>query len=237
MTRHLAIALALAALVVLCDRFLDRPAAAWAHALAPGVVAAFQAVSLLGRSPPYLAGLAVLAPTLHFGLRRPLAARRALYALAVVALAGQVSRLGKWVAGRWRPAGLLAQPPRYGFDWFEIGHEHTSFPSGHTTTVFALACALTLLYPRRRLVVAGWAAAALVGASRVVVGAHFPGDVLAGAWLGTVVALGVFRLRWFRDLQAVAAPPIGDRECAPHRSTPLRKGYVVVIVDGSTKSR
>ncbi|GBE15964.1 putative undecaprenyl-diphosphatase YbjG [bacterium BMS3Abin14] len=65
-----------------------------------------------------------------------------------------------------------------------------SMPSGHTTAAFALAFSLRKAVPR------GWYAGALVSAaavavSRVYVGAHFPVDVMAGAfvgWLGSRAA-------------------------------------------------
>lgn len=59
-----------------------------------------------------------------------------------------------------------------------------SFPSGHTTAIFALAVALIGLYGRRMrfmLLLAG-----LVGLSRIYCGAHFPSDVLAGAIIGSL---------------------------------------------------
>lgn len=68
-----------------------------------------------------------------------------------------------------------------------------SFPSGHTTAIFTLAGLLVLgqLHNRSaRLAVIVFAV--LVGLSRIVVGAHWPQDVLAGAlggWLSAWLAL------------------------------------------------
>jgi membrane-associated phospholipid phosphatase len=59
-----------------------------------------------------------------------------------------------------------------------------SFPSGHAAGAAAVARALTRVYPQTGAAVLG--VAALVGASRVMKGAHYPGDVLAGALVGLV---------------------------------------------------
>lgn len=67
-----------------------------------------------------------------------------------------------------------------------------SFPSDHASAAFGIAVAVLLIDP-----VAGAAfllLAALIGAGRVVVGEHYPGDVLAGAAVGTLCALVVVRL-------------------------------------------
>jgi membrane-associated phospholipid phosphatase len=66
----------------------------------------------------------------------------------------------------------------------------TSFPSGHTTTSFALAVFLAWCLSSRgqdyRSLGTGIIAwALLVGLARIYVGVHFPTDVLAGAALGT----------------------------------------------------
>lgn len=60
-----------------------------------------------------------------------------------------------------------------------------SFPSGHAMNGFALAGVLTLQYPvlGPALVVL----AASIGASRVVMGLHYPSDVAAGALLGLAI--------------------------------------------------
>lgn len=65
-----------------------------------------------------------------------------------------------------------------------------SFPSGHTMNAFAIATVLTLCFPSLAPVL-GWLAAS-IGASRVVLGLHFPSDVWAGAALGTFIGVVVF---------------------------------------------
>ena len=61
------------------------------------------------------------------------------------------------------------------------------FPSDHATAAFAIACVLLLRLGPRALPVL--LAAAALAVSRVLVGVHYPGDVLAGALLGTAAAL------------------------------------------------
>lgn len=61
-----------------------------------------------------------------------------------------------------------------------------SFPSDHATMAGAVAAGLFLLNKRLGLIAA--LAALLMAFARVYVGAHYPGDVLAGFALGAVVA-------------------------------------------------
>ena len=67
-----------------------------------------------------------------------------------------------------------------------------SFPSGHTLAGFEAAVSIFLYHK-------GWGSAALllaglIGFSRLYLFVHFPTDVLAGALLGTGIALAVHRL-------------------------------------------
>jgi undecaprenyl-diphosphatase len=60
-----------------------------------------------------------------------------------------------------------------------------SFPSGHTASSFASARVLSTVWPEYRP--AYYALACLVGFSRTYLGAHYPGDVMSGAFAGTVL--------------------------------------------------
>jgi undecaprenyl-diphosphatase len=60
-----------------------------------------------------------------------------------------------------------------------------SFPSGHAATAFLMATLLSERYPRAKEFFYG--AAVLVAVSRLLIGVHYPSDVLAGAFLGWVI--------------------------------------------------
>jgi undecaprenyl-diphosphatase len=62
-----------------------------------------------------------------------------------------------------------------------------SFPSGHTSAAFMMATLLSYYFPLLIIPLYCWAA--LVGCSRVVLGVHFPTDILVGLLLGISVAL------------------------------------------------
>ena len=65
-----------------------------------------------------------------------------------------------------------------------------SFPSGHTAAATMLATLVYLSFGMLALPLMIWAA--MVGASRVILGVHFPGDILAGATLGATLAYWSF---------------------------------------------
>lgn len=61
-----------------------------------------------------------------------------------------------------------------------------SFPSGHTTAAFSLACTLSFHFPLLSWIFIG--TAFIVGFSRVYLGVHYPSDVVVGMIIGTIFA-------------------------------------------------
>ena len=61
-----------------------------------------------------------------------------------------------------------------------------SMPSGHTMATFAGLVMMGMLFPKYKGYT--WTLAIVVGISRVCVGAHWPTDVLFGAFIGMVCA-------------------------------------------------
>ena len=118
--------------------------------------------------------------------------RRAVLGGLALAVAGILDQVVKNLTCRARPSAEGAGAFLSGFPCFPAPYELASFPSGHATTAFALATLLSLWYPRWT---GGFLALAMVvGWSRVVLGSHFPSDVLAGAMLGCTVVLGLSRV-------------------------------------------
>jgi len=106
-----------------------------------------------------------------------------LLAVMVPLVAGE---LVKWMVGRGRP---FVGPDPFTFSHFSGASAYASFPSAHAITSVALAFAVSALWPRLRLPMIVYAV--LIIASRLVLLAHHPSDVTAGALFGLVGAMAV----------------------------------------------
>lgn len=71
----------------------------------------------------------------------------------------------------------------------------TSFPSGHTSSAFTTATALTQVYHKWYVIAPAYLWASSVGYSRMYLGVHYPSDVATGALVGTGTALSMGFLR------------------------------------------
>ncbi len=109
----------------------------------------------------------------------------AVFVLSSVLAASAVAGVLKVLIGRARPVFFEALdmtgffPPS--FEW-----AFNSMPSGHTVATFAGLVMLGLLAPRVKWFT--WTLAIVVGISRVCVGAHWPSDVILGAFIGMAMA-------------------------------------------------
>lgn len=74
------------------------------------------------------------------------------------------------------------------------GTGYSSFPSGHTATIFALATLFSYYFPGKKPAIYLVLVAALTGFSRIYLSQHFPVDVLAGSFLGVIVSVFCYGL-------------------------------------------
>ncbi len=130
--------------------------------------------------------------------------RRVWCAIAITAVSGVSANLLKAAFTRARPytydAAQASTSDVTGWQFLGSGSfwdaSQRSFPSGHTATAWGLAFALSILYPRAAIVFAFLAMLATF--QRLVSGAHFPSDTLAGfgiacLTLGLLLSLPKFR--------------------------------------------
>jgi membrane-associated phospholipid phosphatase len=182
-----------AALVTLCYFFVDRPVAFFVQGQH------FQRIAVLHwlqAWPPLLqTGAPVVLAAL--AVRRAVGPLRrwewtVLAACVSLLVAVQCKDTLKYAFGRSWPDTWIDDNPSllgdgaYGFHPFHGGAAYASFPSGHTTRTVAVLAVFWLAYPAWR-----WACATATGA--VVLGLiglnyHFVGDIIAGGFVGGIVA-------------------------------------------------
>ena len=186
----------------------------------PGLlVSAARAVTDLGAVPLLMIPAVAVAGLLWWRGQRLIVAAAPTIALVV---AGALAAVAKQLVDRPRPAASLRL----------VTETEPSFPSGHTTdtTAFYLTCALILAVfvlrrPLARVAIVGAAGAlaTAVGLSRLVLGVHWPTDVLAGWALGVGVAVTV-----------VTAVFVATRlTTTPSQPGPRRVGQLLAVLNKS----
>lgn len=111
------------------------------------------------------------------------AAQAGKLALLAVLASAVASLILKHLACRSRPY----MPDAGTFHFFPCASAGlASFPSGHVSTIVALAAVLAVAYPTWKAPIIG--TAVLVAFSRIYLGLHFPSDVLAAAFLAFTIS-------------------------------------------------
>ena len=108
------------------------------------------------------------------------------YLILSCLISGVLHHILKILIGRFRPRYLFSQD-LYGFSPLNFDIAMNSFPSGHSQTIFSICMCLSIIYPR--YLTFFLLLAVMVGISRIVLLAHFPSDVIFGAYLGIVTAI------------------------------------------------
>jgi membrane-associated phospholipid phosphatase len=141
-----------------------------------------------------LIAVALAAPAFR-GIQRSLLlglGTRLQFLFLAVAVSNLVTEVLKYSIGRGRPF-VGGEANVFHFSHFAGHPAYYSFPSGHATTAFALAFAVAALWPQARFAMAVYAA--IIAGTRLVLLAHHPSDVVAGALVGIIGAL--FVRYWF----------------------------------------
>ena len=202
--RSLLVPLSCPVLVGLCIAYVDRAAAALAHADLVPHRAVFDALTHIVDPVPPLAGLGLVVAGLaaRLGWRPGPVGRLLLACCLATAIAIVLKDQLKYAFGRLWPETWVDNNPSligtgaYGFFPFHGGRGWASFPSGHTTLVTAPMAVLWRRLPRWRPLVALPVVLVIVG----LFGAdyHFVGDMVAGLYLGAACGFGAL---------AIVAPP------------------------------
>ena len=141
-----------------------------------------------------LVAVAIVSPALR-GIQRSLLlglGTRLQFIFCAVAVSNLVTEVLKYSVGRGRPF-VGGEANAFHFSHFAGNPAYYSFPSGHATTAFALAFAVSVVWPKARVAMAVYAI--VIAATRLVLVAHHPSDVVAGALVGIVGAM--FVRYWF----------------------------------------
>ncbi|MCX6077280.1 MAG: phosphatase PAP2 family protein [Campylobacterales bacterium] len=166
-------------------------------------------ISIFGESHWYLASAIIGFTFFRFVKKNELFAQRFLFLLYINLFSGLISLVLKNLFGRIRPWGLRDGGDAYGFLLFQnfdrgliekmkyhfttltdAPTTYSSFPSGHTTTLFAVFTYLSILFPKYFYLWLG--IATVLACSRLLANDHFVSDIFAGIIVGTLSTLFIY---------------------------------------------
>jgi len=172
-------------LCVISYYYWDLPLAIYCKGLGRSIIDIAKIVTILGDSLWYFIILVPAFIYFWFLAKNKLWSKRIIFILVSLSISGLLNLLIKWLAGRYRPNML--EKGFFGFNYFSVGYDLNSFPSGHTVTAFSLAAAVSILFPRTGIV--AFIIAISIGMTRIILRSHYLSDVIAGAGIGILSAM------------------------------------------------
>lgn len=119
-----------------------------------------------------------------------------IFSIVYLSFVGVATQILKHIVGRPRP-NYADFERGFDFNFFSTDASFHSFPSGHSSTIFAVTLIMILLIPRLKIFFLFFGL--VIALSRVVVGAHFTTDIVAGGLLALIsykIVVSIFERRF-----------------------------------------
>ena len=183
----------------------------WSQTLDRDTVAFFQRITQVGHANWMLGSTLLVTITFFFLAKanrnqdhrdkfRQLTHKSGFVFLSITG-AGVIAVLLKYLIGRARPSQFMEYGAYY-LSPTTTNSELASFPSGHSTNIFALAFSLSVFFPQARVPLLLFASG--IAFSRVIIGEHFLSDFAGGALLAYVF------VTWWKQRAKITKPYVGE---------------------------
>ena len=117
-----------------------------------------------------------------------------------LAAAGIICNLLKYILGVSRPKYFFLQGYER-INFFNLEHKANSFPSGHTQAAFTIAILLMIYLNRYYIIIL--IVASLMALSRIFMSMHFPSDLIAGAYVGSIVPYLLYKSIFMERIESI----------------------------------
>jgi len=164
------------------------------------LVRAAQGITDLGNAWRYLLGIAILFAGSYIFKNAHYFRARCLYVFVTICAASALTEALAIIIGRSRPR-LLIEQGIYQLSLFSGFKPYDALPSSHASSVLAFAFAAAIVVPNARLALLVYGV--FLAATRILINAHYVGDIVASAAIAGATAL--FLLRYLPEPRK--APP------------------------------
>ncbi|MDF3055404.1 MAG: phosphatidylglycerophosphatase [Gammaproteobacteria bacterium] len=165
--------------------FLDKPIAYYAKdSLNAQLINIAEFITHFGKGTVYYIALACAFLFFKFMFKSKAWASVSGFLFLAISIPGLLCTFLKMVLGRARPV-LLHSEQLYGFTFFQTAAPYLSFPSGHSVLITSLMLGLCFVFTRYWITFLSLAL--LISATRVLIGAHYLSDVIAGMYLAILI--------------------------------------------------